>query len=245
MTEDDEATPLPELPAEKGGKREFVEKAVEAAGGSVPFVGGALAVILAHAFSHAYEQRLRDWMEQLADVVQELLDRVDELDVESLADDSAFLDAVATATRIAEKTSSAHKRAALQNALLNVGTGSGPGEDKTSMFLRYIDDLTPSHMRLLRFLSDPRGAFGEAGLEWPNMGFGSLRSIFERLHPEIAKDEAFLNAILGNLHRAGLTLDTGMGVVMSDGAFDDGRVTSLGNQFTAFVTGPFGLTMQA
>jgi hypothetical protein len=61
---------------------------------------------------------VRAWMEQLAEVVQELIDGVEGLAIEDLSQDDDSKGAVATATRVAEKTSANTTWAALQDALL-------------------------------------------------------------------------------------------------------------------------------
>lgn len=236
---------LPDLPSEKSGARQVAEKALEAASGSVPFVGGSLAVILAHAFSHSYEKRLRAWMEQLADVVQELIDRVDDLEVGSLSEDDGFMDAVATATRIAEKTTSEAKRAALQNALLNIGTGAVADVDKRAVYLRYIDELTPSHMVLLDFFNDPPGFLERRGVPWPNLMMGGLGNVVEVALPWLHADRPFLDTLVADLGRWGLVSSPGLNTVMTHDGLRAGRSTAKGREFTDFVSGPFdGLCQQ-
>lgn len=233
------ALELPDPPDEKSGARQVTEKAMEAVSGSVPFVGGALAVVLAHAFSHSYEKRLRAWMEQLAQVVQELIDRVDGVDVEGLSQDDDFMDAVATATRIAEKTSSETKRTALQNALLNIGIGSVPDSDKSAVYLRYIDELTPSHMVLLDFFEDPPAFLDKRGIPWPNIMMGGLGSVVQVALPDLHADTPFLETLSGDLARWGLVSNPGLNTVMTGGGLKAKRTTEKGREFMAFVSGPF------
>jgi hypothetical protein len=40
-----------------------------------------------------------------------------------------------------------------------------PDADKQAVYLRYIEELTPSHMRLLEFMNDPPGC--TAATTWP------------------------------------------------------------------------------
>lgn len=230
---------LPDPPDEKSGARQVTEQAMEAVTGAVPFVGGALAVVLAHAFSHSYEKRLRAWMEQLADVVQELIDRVDGLDVEGLSEDDDFMDAVATATRIAEKTSSQAKRAALQNALLNIGAGSLPDSDKRAVYLRYIDELTPSHMVLLDFFDDPPAFLAHRSHAWPNLMMGGLGSVLQVALPDLYADTAFLDTLTADLASWGLVSNPGLNTVMTGDGLKAKRTTAKGREFMAFIKGPF------
>jgi hypothetical protein len=144
---------VPVSPREPGPAK-WIGKTLEAGASAVPFVGGPLAVVTATIFGYAYSKRVDQWRDELTATVQYLIDHHG-LTAEDLADDDEFLDAVATATRIAAAPSSADKRRRLRNALINIGSGKAPEADKQAIYLRYIDELTPSHMRLLDFMNDP------------------------------------------------------------------------------------------
>ena len=233
---------VPGPPEEKSRARQFTETALEAATSSVPFAGGALAVLLAKAFSRTYEKRLRNWMEQLADVVQHLMDRVDDLDVEELANDDDFMDAVATATRSAERTSAKIKLQALQNALLNVGLGYAPDVDKRTIYLRYIDELTPSHLTLLRFLDGPTRWFDEHDLQWPNVYAGGLMAVVQVAFPAWATDESFLDTLAADLQARALIENPSLRAIMTARGLEAQRTTPKGRDFMQLITGPFTRT---
>src|SRR5580700_4272793 len=103
-------------PPGKSTGQEIVERVVEAALGSVPVAGAALAVTFVTALGWRLEERREAWFTQLAEGVEELRGRVDDLDLERLADNPLFVDAVVTATRTVEHTHEAEKIAALRNA---------------------------------------------------------------------------------------------------------------------------------
>jgi hypothetical protein len=69
-------------------------------------------------------------MEEMAQVVQALIARVENLEAGDLADDPVFYDAAVAAARIATATSSEEKHRALRNALFNVGMGDLLDADK-------------------------------------------------------------------------------------------------------------------
>lgn len=231
---------IPDLPDEKGRARQITEVAVEAGVAAIPFAGGSLAVILAHAFSHAYEKRLREWMQQVADVVQELHDRV-ESEPDDLAEDDGFLDAVATATRIAEKTSAKAKRVALQNALFNIRAGTDLVEDKRAVYLRYVDELTPSHLRLLRFLDDPRGFLEAAGGRWSEAVDGPLSMTADEALPDLRGDGWFFRTLLGDLERLGLIPNVDLRANRPRRELEGPHTSAKGREFMGFVSGPFDI----
>lgn len=232
---------LPDLPEENSKKRTAMEVVAEGAAGMIPFVGSMLAATLSAYFSATQENRTRQWMEQMAVVVQELLDRVEDLEAAELADDPAFFDAAVAAARIATATSSAEKHAALQNALFNVGTGDSLDADKRAIYLRYIDELTPSHIRLMRFLDNPARWFDQHGLQWPNVYAGGLMSVIDVAFPEWRADEPFLDTLSADLVARGLIDNPGLRTMMTGEGLKAQRTKPKGREFMGFISGPFGV----
>jgi hypothetical protein len=113
-------------PPGKSTGREIVERAAEAALGSVPLVGAALAVTFVTALGWRLEERREKWFTQLAEGVEELRDRVEDLDLEKLTDNPLFVDAVVTATRAVVHTHQDEKLTALRNAVLNSVAADAP-----------------------------------------------------------------------------------------------------------------------
>jgi hypothetical protein len=143
----------------------------------VPVFGGTMAVALTVALNHKLNKRRERWFTELAQVVEELQDRFDGFDPESLAENEAFVDAVVTATRIVDRTSQREKIEVLRNAVLNSALPAAPDQDIQQLYFALIDDLTPTHMRLLNLLDDPPGWFdARPGLHRPQFGMMSSRT---------------------------------------------------------------------
>ncbi|MBA2336800.1 MAG: hypothetical protein H0V96_03405 [Acidimicrobiia bacterium] len=227
---------IPDLPEEKSKKRIAVEVASEGAVGAVPFAGGLLAATLSALFSATQENRTRAWMEEMAEVVQALIDRVEDLEAEDLAKNPAFYDAAVAAARIATATSAAEKHQALQNALFNVGIGDGLDADKRAIFLRYVDELTPSHLALLRLADNPPRWFEARGLAWPG---GGLLGVVKVVFPAWANDESFIDTLAADLSSRGLTDGLPLRVMMTDNGVKAQRTKPKGHEFMAFISGPF------
>src|SRR5258708_14703962 len=96
-------------PPGKSKSREIVERTVEAGLSSVPLVGGAIAVAFVTALGWRLEQRREQWFTQLAEGGEQLRERVEDLDLETLTDNPLFVDAVVTPTRAIEHTHQAEK----------------------------------------------------------------------------------------------------------------------------------------
>ena len=228
-----------ELPPEKSPARRRTEEAIEIAASVVPFAGGVLSLKYAHAFRRSDERRAAVWQAQVTELLNALEVDVQGLSVESLFEDDQFVDALATATRIAEKSAADAKRRALQNALFNIGSGHAPDADKCTVYLRYVDELTPSHMTLLDFFGDPPGYLERRAIPWPNLMMGGLGNVVKAGLPALAADQSFLNTLVGDLDRWGLISNPGLNSTMTGEGLKAGRSTEKGREFLEFVTGPF------
>ncbi len=175
-------------------------------------------------------------MEEMAQVVQALIARVEDLETGDLADDPVFYDAAVAAASIATATSSEEKHRALKNALFNVGMGDSLDADKRAIYLRYIDELTPSHVALLRFADNPAAWFEQRGRTWPG---GGLLGVIEAAFPTWANDEAFIDTLAADLASRGLVDGLPLRVMMTDNGVRAGRTKPKGREFMAFISGTF------
>jgi hypothetical protein len=135
---------------------------VRAAVSGVPFVGGPVAELVNLVIEPAIHRRRDAWLTRVAQVVDDLAARG--LDPARLAEDERFITAVLTATTAAMRTHEAEKLLALQNALRRSALGLSPDEHTEMMFLRFLDELTALHVRVLSCLSSPEfwsAAIGE------------------------------------------------------------------------------------
>jgi len=142
-------------PPRKSTGREIVERAAEAGLSAVPIVGGALAVAFVAAVSHSLDKRREEWLTGLAEHVEQLRQRRGDLNLETLADNDLFVDAVVTATRVIEHTYQEDKISALRNAVLNSVAPDAPDADTQAIILNLVDRYTVSHLRLLTLWNDP------------------------------------------------------------------------------------------
>jgi hypothetical protein len=224
-------------PPGKSTGREIIERTTEAALSGVPLVGGALAVAFVTAVGHKLNQRREEWLTELAERVEELGQQRDDFDLEKLADNDLFVDAVVTATRTIEHTHQAEKIEALRNAVLNSVAADAPDADTQAIFLDLLDRFTPSHLRLLALWDDPPAWFASRGIPEPQAGMaGSRTQTVEAGLPEMAGRGDFYNLLAGELSSAGfLKVSTLMGMV-SPTALMDSLTTEFGHQFLMFMS---------
>jgi hypothetical protein len=71
-----------------------------------------------------------------------------------LGDNPAFITTVMHATQVALRTHQQEKLDALRNAVMNAATGNTPEEDLQSLFLTFIEEFTPTHLRILNLIRD-------------------------------------------------------------------------------------------
>jgi hypothetical protein len=226
-------------PPRKGVVREVGETVVEAGVSAIPVAGGPLAVILMRLLGLRFQKRQQDFIEELAAAVQDLIDTVDEVSPEALAENDEFLDAVAGAVMSAQLTGQQEKLDALRNAVLNAALPSDLDADQQAIFLRHISDFTPSHLRLLRLLSDPQAWFAEQGKPWPDgLNTGSLWTLVEWGMPELAGKRELADQLLRDLTSSGMTTTSGLGAMMSAEGLKARRATETGAAFVAFITDP-------
>jgi hypothetical protein len=78
-----------------------------------------------------------------------------------------FMDAVTTATQIADRTFRIGNIEILRNAVVYSMLPGAPADDTQQIYFELIARFTPTHVRMLRLLSDPGGWFDRAGIERP------------------------------------------------------------------------------
>jgi hypothetical protein len=94
-----------QTPPEKSTARELTEQTISAGAGMVPLVGSPVAVAFAVAMGWSYNRRMRAWLEDLAEAVNELQEAAEEpLTFDDLANNHGFTDAVVNASRAAQAT---------------------------------------------------------------------------------------------------------------------------------------------
>lgn len=144
---------VPEMPTNTRAEAALEGAKVLVAG--VPVVGGSAAELLELVLGPALSRRRDKWLRQLAELLDELTDRLEGFDPRSLSQNEPFVTAVVQATIIATKTHDEEKLKSLRNALVNSQLPGAPDEFEQMTFLRYVDELQPLHVRALAYIADP------------------------------------------------------------------------------------------
>jgi hypothetical protein len=223
-------------PPGKSTGREIVERAAEAALGSVPVVGAALAVTFVTALGWRLEERREKWFTELAEGVEELRQRMEGLSLDSLTGNDVFTDAVVMATRTVEHTHQAEKIEALRNAVLNSVAPGAPDADAQAVMLALVDRFTPSHLRLVTLWNDPPGWFASHRLPQPEAGMITSRTVtVEAGLPEMRGRQDFYLLIADELSAAGMLTAKLTGNVQPPSLMSR-LTTDWGRQFVRFIS---------
>jgi hypothetical protein len=171
-------------------------------------LGGPLPELLSLILTPALARRRDVWFKEFADAFDELSAKIEGVKVENLADNEAFVSATIQASRIAIGTHQAEKREMLRNALLNVAVGGGPQEDLQEIFIAAIESLSPTLMKVLRFLSSSLPDLQMAGISWTTENrnaFPNYSAVIGELYPELKSEEGLLTYTMLDLYNRGFS----------------------------------------
>lgn len=206
---------------------------------AVPVAGGPLQVMFETIFSAPLEKRKEKWMQELARAVMELQQTVDGLTPEKLAENEAFITTAIQATSIAIRSHQQSKLDALRNAIINSARFSSIDEDEQAEFIHLIDRFTPSHLRLLGLLNDPRGWIAKNGCPVPSDGFTSVWRVIALCMPKMIDREDTINNLVRDLQTGGIIQQTLIvrEEIEGSGALEP-RTTAYGRRFVNFISAP-------
>jgi hypothetical protein len=145
---------------------------------------------------------------------------------------------VIEATRSAISTHKDEKRDALRNGLLNIALHRSTDEDQQQTFLRYIDELTIWHLRILALFRDPPKYLAAKGLG-ANYYMGSASQVLEDAYPELSEKREIYDQIAADLASRGLVGSAGFlhGMMSAQGMVAK-RTTALADSFLDFIADP-------
>lgn len=233
---------VPDVPDLPGRSKAEIGAAIVRAGiSSIPVAGGAAAELFDLVIGPSLERRKEDWFNYLADVVDELRERLEGFDPRDLDGNEQFVSAVLAASTVAVKSHQQEKLEMLRNALVNSVLPGAPDEHEQLTFLRLIDELTPLHVRMLAVLADPQGWFARhPDLEKPSFAFSSsLGALLEAALPELRDRRELYDGIGFDLDQRRLGGGGGSlhSMMSASGAWSS-RSTPLGQRFLAFISLP-------
>ena len=125
---------------------------------AIPYAGGPSAEVLGMV-DGPYERRLKRFLADVAGRINALEQAAPDR-VAALANDETFVSVFLAASQSALRASTDAKRRLLGSAVEHSAAGSGIGGEMQQVFIRYVDELTTSHVALLQFIAANDEAFG-------------------------------------------------------------------------------------
>ena len=175
----------------------------------VPWVGGSINEVWSGFFSSPLAKRREAWLYNLALAVVELQNTAPNLSIDALQDDERFLTAVLTATAIAIRTHRKEKLDALRHAAISSVLNTDIDEDEQAMFMKYVDDFTPYHLRVLTAFHDPDAHFAKLGTSvgWFVVDASGTRwspskntyDFVVQAFPEVTQEHQFMDQVVEDL----------------------------------------------
>lgn len=212
----------------KQSKGDLAHTAAKAVLSAVPYIGGSAVELLQLVIQPPLERRRAEWMQAVGEKLQELEQQG--LDVQALSQNEEFVSAVMHASSMALRTHQQEKLDALRNAVLNIATGQAPEDALQHMFFRWIDSMSPLHLRMLKFFQAPTPP--------PNISMGGLGHVLEQNIPELRGKRHIYDQVWKDLYVNGLTNTDSLHVTMSGNGLGQKRTSELGDAFIAFISDP-------
>ena len=228
---------MPNLPRSlpKKTPKDLIYAGIKGALGELP--GGAFSgELLTLIISPPLAKRMDTFLEGLAKDIADLQNKVERLQPENLVNNELFITATVQATQIAIRNHQTEKLDALRNGVINTAILTEPKEDMVQTFLAYIDTITVSHIRVLKYFYDPRLWGAEHKVNWPDWSSGGVLTPLKQAMPEL--DEDFAKQIIKDLQARGLLADFAPNGMLTDSGMFARRTTTMGNDFLEFIKKP-------
>ena len=217
-------------------KWDAVYTLVKAVIAGVPVIGGT-ATELVSIIAPPLEKRRNQWLDDIAERLKSL-EEVDGFRVEDLSQNETFITVVMHATQAAIRNHQQEKLEALRNAVLNAAMPEAPEDDRQLMFLNFIDELTPWHLRVLHFFDDPKIWGSRHNISYPNWHGGSPANLLESTFEELSERRDFYDQVVRDLHYRGLMSIDSLHTRMTVPGMFTSRTTEMAKGFLAFITSP-------
>ncbi len=212
--------------------------------GAIPFAGTAANELLNAIVASPIEKRRVKWMEDVGKALKELEESMG-IVLESLQKNDIFIDVALEASQIAIKTSNQEKHDALKNAILNSALSAPPEEDLQMIYLRYVEELTPSHLNLLALLTDTEEWGKRKGIEYPKSVFidRSYHSLIKYALPNLGKKSELYELMISELRTRGLLRNSPYSKPMKKNPDKNILLysTDIGVDFLKYITTPLTL----
>lgn len=237
----------------RAGAGDAAHTLVKAGLSAIPFAGGPASELFNAIIAPPLSKRRDKWLIELADALRTLEARVEDLHVDELGSNDAFVTTVIHASQIAIKNHQLEKIEALRNAVLNAALSTDPGEDLLLVFLGLVDTLTVLHLRILDVLHDPEKWFEQVRSDLPEEihreGVTEMYAYpTELVLPQFEQRRTMYEQLVRDLHSRGLVergdISSIAGMRKEGRAYvrfslrQESGATDMGREFMRFISDP-------
>ena len=221
---------IPKVPVDSLGDR--VHAVMRSGLGAIPIAGQAAIELFGALVAPPLAKRRDEWMRDVGEMLAKLSEKK-HVNLEDLQQNDAFLDLLMDASQAAIRNANQEKRKALQNAIRNAALGQGPEEALQHMFIRWVDELTDRHLRILHLFRDPEAWATINGRHLPTLG--ALSDVLTDAFPELKRKREFYDQVWRDLYTRGLVNTDQPHTTMSSAGLSASRLTDTGTQFLQFI----------
>ncbi len=207
---------------------------VRAGLGAIPFFGQSAIEVFTEVITPPIERRRDEWMRHVGEMLKGLSEER-KIDLDELQKNDSFIDLLMNASHTAMRNSNKEKREALKNAVQNTALGQAPEEALQQMFIRWIDEFTVWHLRLLKLFQNPKAWAERNNHKFPSLYSAGLDSILESAYPELEQKRSFYDQVWSELDQRGLVNTNALHTGMTERGLYSCRASDMGKEFLSFI----------
>ncbi|WP_445454216.1 hypothetical protein [Flavobacterium sp. 25HG05S-40] len=121
--------------------------------GMIPYAGSIASEVFGMIVTSPIVKRRQKWSELVVSKLKELEETKAILNIDELAENEEFISFLMEASDIAIKSHQLEKLEALRNSIGNYFTKNSLDFDKKFSFLKVVEQITPTHLKILLFIA--------------------------------------------------------------------------------------------
>jgi len=129
--------------------------------GVVPYAGSIAAEVFGIFVASPIDKRRQKWAELVISKLKELEETKTSLNIDDLKENEEFISFLMEASEIALKSHQTEKINALRNSIGNYFKNDSLEFDKKISFLKVVEQITPTHLKILLFISKNEELLGK------------------------------------------------------------------------------------
>lgn len=231
-------------------KADHTHTGVRALISAIPIVGSPFEIIFSKYYPSPIDKRRDELLQSIHEGLEKLKKTHENLTLEALEKEDIFVTVLLNAVSIAIRNHQKEKKEALRNAVLNAALKIDIDENIQMILLRYVDDFTPLHLKMLSLLNNPREFMVQVNRPFPSNVTGiALDGLIQHAIREFHKKQEDIRIVFQDLYNYGLINSSpqvlGASMSVSDSGIFAQRTTDMARVFLRYITAPRELAITA